>query len=176
MADVNTVLDANRDAVAELLAAAERCGAVWTVPPAPGKWSPSQVVEHVAMSLDESAKRVSGQPSNLPKVPSFLHPLVRTLLFKRVLKNRTFPKARTNKAMNPASGPATPADARIRLETALAQFDRACRACASTSGTVASPAFGTVPVEDYAQFIEIHTRHHCKQLPGARSSSPSSSS
>ena len=174
MADVNAVLEANRNAVAELIAAAETCGTAWNRAPAPGKWSPSQVVEHVAISLEESANRVSGLPSKLPKIPSFLHPLVRAFLFKRVLKNRTFPKARTNKAMNPASGPATPADARIRLETALARFDRACRACAS--GTVASPAFGTVPVEDYAQFIEIHTRHHCKQLPGARSSSPSSSS
>lgn len=44
MADVNDALTANRTAVSELIAAAERSGAVWTVPRAPGKWSPSQVV------------------------------------------------------------------------------------------------------------------------------------
>ena len=31
------------------------------------------------------------------------------------------------------------------------------------SDTVTSGAFGTVPVVDYARFIEIHTRHHRKQ-------------
>ena len=167
MADVSTALGANRDAVADLIAAAEKCGGAWTAPPAPGKWSPSQVVEHVAISLEESAHRVSGRPSKLPSLPFFLRPLARGLLFRRVLKRGTFPKSKTNKAMDPASGPATPADARIRLESALAQFDRACRACANAGGTVTSPAFGTVPVEEYARFIEVHTRHHCKQLPGA---------
>ena len=48
MADVNDVLAANRAAVLDLVAAAERSAATWTTPRAPGKWSPSQVVEHVA--------------------------------------------------------------------------------------------------------------------------------
>ena len=30
-----------------------------------------------------------------------------------------------------------------------------------------SGAFGTVSLADYARFIEIHTRHHCKQMPAA---------
>lgn len=167
MADVSAALGANRDAVGELIAAADRCGSAWAVPRAPGKWSPSQLVEHVARSLDESANVVSGAPSKFPNLPFFLRPVVRGFLFNRVLKNSAFPKARTNKAMDPASGPATPAEARIRLESALARFDRECRACADAGGAVASATFGTVPVEDYARFIALHTRHHCKQMPGA---------
>ena len=166
MRDVNSVLGANRDAVGQLIAVAEKSGAAWTVPRAPGKWSPSQLVEHVALSLDESANVVSGAPAKLPTLPFFLRPVARGLLFKRVLRNGAFPKARTNKAMNPASGPATPAEARIRLESALARFDRECRACADAGRAVASAAFGTVSVEDYARFIELHTRHHCRQMPG----------
>ena len=46
MADVNDVLAANRAAVLDLVTAAERSAATWTTPRAPGKWSPSQVVEH----------------------------------------------------------------------------------------------------------------------------------
>ena len=53
MADVNDVLAANRAAVLDLVAAAERSAATWTTPRAPGKWSPSQVVEHVAGGLEE---------------------------------------------------------------------------------------------------------------------------
>ena len=55
MADVNDAIDANRQAVRDLIASAERCGGNWTVPSAAGKWSPSQLVEHVARTLDESA-------------------------------------------------------------------------------------------------------------------------
>src|SRR5438552_17280460 len=114
MADVNSTLAANRDAIGDLIAAAERSGGVWAVPRAPGKWSPSQVVEHVARSLDESANVVSGAPSKFPTLPFFLRPVVRAFLFNRVLRTNAFPKAKTNKAMNPASGPATPGEGRVR--------------------------------------------------------------
>jgi hypothetical protein len=167
MVDVNPTLAANREAIDDLIAASEKSGGVWTVPRAPGKWSPSQIVEHVARSLEESANVVSGAPSKFPNLPFFLRPVARGFLFNRVLRSSAFPKARTNKAMDPTRGPATPAEARVRLERALARFERECRACAEAGGTVASATFGTVSVADYARFIELHTRHHCKQMPGA---------
>ena len=167
MAEIDDALTANRTAVNDLIAAADRSGQVWTTPRAPGKWSPSQVVEHVARSLEESANLVSGAPSKLPRLPFFVRPLARALLFRRVLRTNAFPKARTNKPMDPDSGPATSAEARTRLEVALARFDRECRASASAGRPVASAAFGKVSAEDYARFIAVHTRHHCKQMPGA---------
>ncbi|HYU80758.1 MAG TPA: DinB family protein [Vicinamibacterales bacterium] len=167
MADVDIVLDANRAAVNDLIAAAEKCGSRWTAPRAPGKWSPSQVVEHVALALEESAHVVSGEPSKFPSLPAFVRPLVRGLVFKRVLKKNAFPKAKTNKAMNPASGPATTAEARGRLDGAFAKFERACRERAAQGQTVESTVFGTVSVEDYARFMALHTRHHCKQVVSA---------
>jgi hypothetical protein len=166
VAEMDTRLAANRAAIGDLIAAAERAGGVWTIARAPGKWSPSQIVEHVARALDESANVVSGAPSKFPKLPFFLRPVVRGFLFNRVLKSGAFPKARTNKAMDPAVGPATPAEARVRLEGALARFDQECRACEKADGVVASATFGRVSVADYARFIELHTRHHCKQMPG----------
>lgn len=165
MTEVDTTLAANRDAIDTLIAAAERSAGVWTIARALGKWSPSQVVEHVARSLDESANVVSGAPSKFPRLPFFLRPVVRGLLFNRVLRTGGFPKARTNKALDPDAGPATPAEARVRLERALERFDRECRACAKAGGVVASATFGKVSVADYARFIELHTRHHCKQMP-----------
>jgi hypothetical protein len=68
MADVNDALAVNRAAVIDLVAAAERSAATWTTPRAPGKWSPSQVVEHVAGGLDEAANVFSGAPS-IPMPP-----------------------------------------------------------------------------------------------------------
>ncbi len=54
MADINEVLIENRAAVDEVIAAADRSKSVWSTAPAPGKWSPSQIVEHVARSLEEA--------------------------------------------------------------------------------------------------------------------------
>lgn len=164
MTDINAALAASRQAVDQLIVAGEQTGQAWTAPQAPGKWSPSQIVEHVARSLEESANVAAGRRSTFPKLPVVIHPLVRLLLFKRVLKNEGFPKAKTNKAMDPESGPATPAEGRSRLEAAHQKFDEACRQLASRGGRMRTTIFGRVAVEDYVRFMEIHTRHHEKQM------------
>jgi len=167
MADLTAVLAANRAAVDDMIATAMRAESNWTTPRAPGKWSPSQVVEHVARALDESANTVSGRPDKFPSIPAPFRPLVRGLLFNRVVRKGTFPKAKTNKAMDPERGPATPIEARTRLDAALASFDQACRARSATTPTMQSRVFGTVSLADYARFQEVHTRHHTKQIPVA---------
>ena len=166
MADVNDAIAANDAAVLDLVAAAEKSAATWTTPRAPGKWSPSQVVEHVAGGLDEAANVLSGAPS-LPMPPAFLRPLLR-LFFNRILKKGVFPKGfKAHKALNPTSGPATPAEARVRLQVALAKFDQQCRRRAASGQHLVSTGFGTVSIEDLVRFNALHTRHHCKQMPGA---------
>lgn len=166
MADINDVLAANHAAVLDLVAAAERSAATWTTPRAPGKWSPSQVVEHVTRGLEEGANVLSGAPS-IPFPPAFLRPLFK-LYFNRILKKGVFPKGfKAHKAMNAATGPATPAQARVRLEGALARFDQECLRLVASGQHVVSSAFGKVSLEDLVRFSELHTRHHCKQMPGA---------
>src|SRR4029434_8008076 len=91
MADVNDVLAANRAVVLDLVAAAERSAATWTTPRAPGKWSPSQVVEHVVGGMEEAANIVSGAPPSIPLPPAVLRPLLRVLFFNRILKKGVFP-------------------------------------------------------------------------------------
>jgi hypothetical protein len=62
------------------------------------------------------------------------------------------------------AGPATAAEGRRRLETAHQTFDEACRQVASQDVRIRTMIFGAVPVEDYARFMELHTRHHGKQM------------
>jgi DinB superfamily len=163
--DVDAAVAENRRAVHELAEAAERTGATWAAPRAPGKWSPSQIVEHVALALEASANEITGKPSGFPTLPAFIRPVARTFFFKRVLRTEAFPKAKTNKAMDPASGPATLTDARPRLEAALRRFDEACRSCAANDGIVGSRIFGRVTLADYARFTALHTLHHRRQIP-----------
>ena len=106
----------------------------------------------------------AGRQSKFPKLPALVHPIVRRLLFKRVLRKAAFPKAKTNRAMNPASGPATPEEGRARLETAHQRFDEACRQVASHGERMRTTIFGAVHVVEYVRFMELHTRHHGKQM------------
>ena len=170
MADINAALGASKEAIDQLIVTGERTGPAWTASRAPGKWSPSQIVEHVARALEESANVAAGRPSKFPKLPKVLHPVIRGLLFKRVLRKAAFPKAKTNKAMDPASGPATPVEGRARLETAHEKFDEACRQLASRGESMRTTIFGAVSVEDYVRFMELHTRHHLKQMGSRRDS------
>jgi hypothetical protein len=163
MAEIDTVLAANRDAVEQLMRAGEQSGAAWNAARAPGKWSPSQIVEHISRGLEEGANVVAGRPSKVPMPPAVVR-LIARFMFKRVLRKGTFPNGfKAHKAMNPASGPATPAEGRIRLETTYQKFDEACRRIAADDRPVTT-IFGSVSVQDFVRFNELHTRHHSKQM------------
>ena len=164
MPDISAALSDNHAAVDDLIAAANKSESVWTAPRAPGKWSPSQVVEHVALSMEQSGNVVAGVPSKFPSLPRLVRPLVR-LIFRWILKKRSFPKGKTPKPFDPAAGPATPAEASVRLKGAEATFDQECRTCATDRSDVESTVFGTIPLEDYVKFQALHVRHHIKQMP-----------
>jgi hypothetical protein len=166
MSNIDVVLADAHSAVDNLAALGEKSGGRWTTPPSPGKWSPSQIVEHVARALEESASLVSGNPTKFPRLPRLLRPIVKAVILNRILRGRRFPKAKTIEAFDPASGPATPAEGRARLEGAMAKFDRACRACDVSGKKVESTVFGRISVEDYARFQMLHARHHATQMTG----------
>ena len=164
--ELNTSLRGVHDAIGALLATADGVRSAWKVPRAPGKWSPSQVVEHVARIMDESAKAAAGAPSVFPTIHPFLRPIVRVLVFKRILRRNAFLKMKAIEAMDPPTGSPTPREARVRLDAVLLRFDQACRARAASGQDVASTMFGSVSVADFARFQELHVRHHHLQLPG----------
>ena len=166
MSNIDVVLADAHSAVDHLAALGEKSAVRWAIPPSPGKWSPSQIVEHVARALEESASLVSGNPTKFPRLPGFLRPIIKVVILNRILRGRRFPKAKAIEADDPASGPPTPAEGRARLEGAMAKFDRACRACDVTGRKVESTVFGPISVEDYARFQMLHTRHHAGQMTG----------
>jgi hypothetical protein len=164
MADLNSALAESRAALEQLITAGERSGASWTSPRAAGKWSPSQITEHVARALEESGKNIKGEPNMFPSLPALVRPVVRGLFFNRILKKNTFINGKTNKAMNPVAGPPTPEEGRARLQQAHASFERACR---EASPRFNHQIFGDISTADYARFQALHTQHHTRQIPGA---------
>ena len=167
MADIDTALAASRDAVEQMIRAGEQSAAAWNTPRAPGKWSPSQVVEHIASGLDEAANVAAGRPTIPMPIPAVVQMMIRPIagfFFRRALRTATFPTGyKSHKAFNRASGPATPDEGRIRLETAHQKYDEACRRIAAVGRPMKTP-FGSVPIEDLVRWTERHTRHHTKQM------------
>ena len=162
MSDLNSALAESKAALEQLIAAGERSASNWTRPRAEGKWSPSQVVEHVARALEESGKNIKGEPNSCPTLPGIVRPVVRGLFFNRILKKNAFIKGKTNTAMNPMVGPATPQEGRDRLKQAHATFEQACR---QASPRFNHQVFGDIATADYARFQALHTKHHTKQIP-----------
>ena len=166
MPDLTASLEGLHSAVGSLLAAADAAAPFWTVPRAPGKWSPSQVAEHVVRIMEESANVAAGLPSKFPTIPSFLRPIARFLVFRRILRRKAFLKMKTGEGFDPPRGSATPAEARTRLESALKKFEQACRLRAENGQAVSSTMFGSVSPSDFARFQELHVRHHVPQMSG----------
>jgi len=169
MATVAEALRQNRAAVEEFMATAAGASGHWTTPRAPKKWSPSQVAEHVARALEQSGYAIAGKPTVFPVFPRFLRPVMRGVFFNRMVRTGRFPGgARTNKPMDPESGPPTVAEARARLQGALAVLEAASTARGPNDLVVATTTFGRVSLADYLVFQAHHTRHHRPQLETPR--------
>ena len=96
-------------------------------------------------------KMSNGLTSPPAVVQAVLRPIAR-FMFKRVLRTAAFPTGfKSHKAFNPASGPATPAEGRTRLETAHQRFAEAYRRVAADGRSMATP-FGSVRVHDLVRF------------------------
>jgi hypothetical protein len=114
----------------------------------------------IAESLHGSV--IAGQPSDFPTFPRLLRPVLRGIFFNKVLKGGRFPGgARTNKALDSATGPATPAEARIRLEDALGTLEQAARSRGAGEQRVNSTSLAA-RLPDYPCF-----RRSCASSPPA---------
>jgi hypothetical protein len=159
-------LAANRAAIARFIDVALAVSPDdWTRPRAPGKWSPAQVADHVATTMDQAVRFMEGRDEAVT-IPRVLRPLVRTIALRPVLRSGRFPRpSRTPRAFEPAAGGAPQHEARARLESALAAFEATVRRDARTAdATFEHGVFGRLSYADYVRFNAIHAAHHERQL------------
>jgi hypothetical protein len=169
MADIQSVLTENRTAVATFLATARAVlPEAWNQAGSPGKWSPRQLTEHVALAYEVSTAALKGKFPGA-SAPRLLRPLIRTLFLNPVLRNGRFGRAAK------APGPFRPSDSSAPAATLLPRLQHAADTLeAELAAELAQgreafehPFFGRVALVDYLRLQAIHTRHHCRQLPGA---------
>ena len=137
----------------------------WTRPRAPGKWSPAQVAEHVAVTMDQAVLVMEGRGATM-HVPRFLRPLVRRLAFQPVLRSGCFPRGgKSPRGFEPSAGGVAQADAPRRLAASLEVFERTVAHHARDhSAAFEHPVFGRLSYADYVRFNALHAAHHERQL------------
>ena len=166
MQDFQNTLTENRAAVASFIAAARALPAgAWTQARAPGKWSPAQIAEHVAMAYEISRTGLQGKFPGA-SAPRLLRPIIRALFLNPVLKKGRFGAgAKAPGPFRPSASPAPAATLLPRVQSAADGFEAALAAeLAQGHATVDHPFFGRVALGDYLRLQVIHTDHHRRQL------------
>lgn len=139
----------------------------WARSLAPGKWSPAQVAEHLALTYEGVLREVEGGSPLRVRLSAVHRALLRWLLLPHILFHRSFPlRAPAVRELRP-EGEAHPArDAVLpRLEALGERFERELDAAwRAGGGRVTHPFFGSVPPTKALRFCAVHLEHHRRQL------------
>lgn len=143
--------------------------AQWEQPVAPGKWSPGQLAEHLALTYEIAAQAVRGT-SSIPALPKPVRPILRALVLWTIRRGK-FPRGgRAVKSLLPSDRVADREGILARLAKAADDFAaESSAALRKDHSTFVHPLFGTMRVVDYVLLNDLHTRHHTAQLPAAAS-------
>jgi hypothetical protein len=165
--DLQDAIIADRQAVGAFVAAARSISpAQWTVPRAPGKWSPGQVTEHVALAYEQNRRMLLGSFTG-PAQPRFKQVLGRWLFLPQMFKRGDFGKGpfRAPDFLQPSGSPAPSRDLLARLEAAVSDLETDLTAASAAGRTHLDHAiFGRLPLADLIRFVMVHTQHHRPQL------------
>ena len=166
MVELQTAITGNQQAVSAFLAVARTIPpARWSEQPAPGKWSPAELTEHLALTYEAGRGLLQGSFPSMG-VPQFLRPLVRSLFLRPILQHARFPKrSKAPKFLRPIGAHPAREALTARLQAAADSFESYV-AAADRSGksTVNHPWFGRLPLAELAQLQMIHTQHHHQHL------------
>jgi hypothetical protein len=166
VADPQAVIASNRGAVSAFVDAAGAVApAEWTIPRAPGKWSPGQVTEHVALAYEQSRRMLQGTFTGRAR-SWYQQLLARWLGLPRLLKQGFGDGAfKAPDFIQPSESPSSREVLLTRLEAVAHDLEGdLTRAAEPQRATVHHPVFGRISLADLVQFMSIHTNHHRPQL------------
>ena len=168
MKNIQDAIRNNQAALRSFLEAAERVPpARWNEPREPGKWSPAQVANHVALGYEISQGFIDGTRKE-PSSPRWLRPIIRFMVRAMILRTGKFMKSKTFTALEPPPAAEPLVTLGPRLLAASTAFERLAAAEVSAGRpTFDHPVFGRFGVAEYLQFQAYHTRHHQPQLSPA---------
>jgi hypothetical protein len=158
-------------ALAAYLDAAERMTeATWTRPWQPGKWTPAQITEHLAMTYRVFIGEVNGGPAMKLKLTPFRRRMLKLLMLPHMLFHRTFPRgAPAPRELRPGETLPSRADALAQMRDLGGRFEaEANRARAAGWDHVTHPYFGPIDMTRGMRLCAVHLEHHTRQLASVK--------
>jgi hypothetical protein len=165
-------LEGHRSAVQRFLAA---LGAVpdarWSEPAAPEKWSAPQIAEHLSLIYVGIIAELRGGPGIRVRVKGLKRIMIRLLVMPGFLREGKIPPGvKTPREAAPGAGDPDRGAVVARFTALAEEFERVMAAkMAEERGRgrarVTHPFFGSLSLAQGLRFIEVHIRHHTKQVP-----------
>ncbi|HEV2672083.1 MAG TPA: DUF1569 domain-containing protein [Gemmatimonadales bacterium] len=143
----------------------DRSDSEWERGPA-GKWTPAQIVEHLALGLNLSAatfqaRRNHAPMSRRPRTPA--EQIAKLFIFGL----RWFPPGRKAPERATPAAQISRASAEAHFLAGIAAWDQVDRALLPARRAdlfVKHPRMGDLTVEEWMYFHVIHARHHARQI------------
>lgn len=156
-------------AVEELAATAAGIPAEeWNHPLAEGKWSPSQVIQHLILAYDAMIRELETGVGLRIRTKWWQRLLLRVRVRPAILAGRGFPEGvRAPRELAPATDPTVQAESletlRLRARELTTQLDNAL---ATRRVRLSHPYLGGMRADEALRFCAAHVTHHRRQFPG----------
>ena len=167
--DPTAGLAAHRQSLAAYAAAAKNIpDSQWNQAPAPDKWSPGQVTEHLRMTYVVVGGELEGRTGLTARTPWWIRPLLRFRFLRRILKDGAVPAgAKAPRELRPGPGPFDQGRTLEALAEAASSFEATLtRRWNDPAAAVTHHVFGKLSAAEMLRFATVHLDHHARQLPG----------
>lgn len=144
--------------------------AAWVRPHLPGKWSPAQITEHLALGYEAVVRELRGEGAMRLRAAPWLRAVLRWLYLPHALFHRSLPvRAVAPREMRPVSETIEKPAARARLDAAVRRFEEEAAAARLRGAPtrITHPYFGPVPLARAIRFLAVHVEHHQRQAERA---------
>ncbi|NOT06605.1 MAG: hypothetical protein HOP28_00190 [Gemmatimonadales bacterium] len=138
----------------------------WTVRPKEGKWCPAEITDHLIKAYDTHLVELRGGPGLRVRTPFFRRMLYRMVVLPKILREGFLPRGVPAPREVLPTLPAEPRRATVERFTERArEFETAARERATRgTGGLTHPYLGPLMLDQSVRFVEVHVRHHRKQL------------
>lgn len=163
------IVDDHRSAVAEFVARAETVSnESWTVPRAPGKWTPAEESEHLVRAYRGLERSLLGSDETRQLLPNWKARLLRWIIVPRILRRGRFPVgAKAPRPTRPEGNLGDRGELLSQLVAHAKGFEAAILQARADNpgGTIVHPYFGPLPYPTFLKLKAEHTRNHTGHLP-----------
>lgn len=138
----------------------------WALPRAPGKWTPAQVCEHLALADEAAVRELETGHAMRQPLPPWKRTLLRWTVLRWIVWTGRFPRALAPRETRP---PACSAEREALLARLSAAGPRMESLIASERGGArfTHPYFGVLDARTSLRLLARHLTHHARQLDAA---------